>query len=401
MTIKKTLASLVLVGAMTLGAEAKAVEWNKQVIDTGFDKTNPAMKIDSTGIQHLVWSKWDELIYANSSDNFVNKKVISNNMQIYAKPTMAIDSNNDVHIGFQAQQGSWSTYYVNSINWNVIGLGTVGYQDDISIGIDRNNKVYIASQDVYPSYDKDIIIASSTDYQNFNLQPIHKIFEQFNPSLAIDSNNNVGLVYWDWSDGVVDGVGQYKTRFRSSLDNFVSEQTVSTAPQSYGADIKIDSLNNVWISYKDTRYSEEGFDKGDVFLKNLTTEEEIRITPTSKNWWQDRPTSLAIDNLGNKHLGWSEADFENWVETIVYANSDNLYNLEIVDMTDNWDYFCEGGYVKLDTFNNLPNLSVNFGPLINYSQIPEPSIISLLVGAGLTGLGVYALSRRKRDKNLD
>lgn len=383
----KTLASLVL-GVCCLCKSSIASDFTGTLIDPATINTNPALAINqNTGTQHLVWSRGNELIYANSSDNFQNKRVVSNLYTNYSKPSIDLDSLGNVHIGFVAYDTSWRTFYTNSVDWIPRRLNMGNADEDISLKLDRNNKLYIAGVRDVPGKDLDIIIASSTDYGNFNYLDISKSSHQFNPSIDIDSKNNVHLVYWDWSDGVSNGCGQYKTRYRSSLDNFVSEELISSAPQSYGANLDIDRNDNVWVSFKDSTYFPESFDRGDVFLADKSSGwNKTRITPDSIDFMQDRPTDLCVNSL-SKYVVWSQVDFNSGEVDIMYADS-SLANLQVAGVGYNPGL----GWAVIDSYNNKPYISANLNSLSNFT-VPEPAS-AFLVGSGVL-LGLGLLSRRK------
>ncbi|MFA5764447.1 MAG: hypothetical protein WC915_06585, partial [archaeon] len=308
--MKKTLILFLFLSLFLIGS-VLAEEFNQTIIDNTCVSV-PAMAYDKVrNITHTVWSEGNVLIYSNSTSNLTEKTNISNNYTNYNNPVLRLDSNGMPHLAFNAYAGSpyWKTFYTNSNGWIIRDTGIGNNEEEIDLEIDHSDKLYIAGQktNLNTGDDSNIHILSSTDFINFNDKEIVKPGIQINPKLAVSSNNNISLIFFDWSDGVINGVGQYKTRYRSSSDNFVSEQNISNATQSFGADISIDSDDEVWVSFKDTTYSEQGFDKGDVFLaKKSDNWNKERVTSDSIDFMQDRPVSMAVGKNKVKHLVWTE-----------------------------------------------------------------------------------------------
>ena len=363
-----------------------AITFNSTILDSSEKVyTSPALKIDSTGINHLVYSKQNELIYMTSFDKYLERKVISNDSSFYTNPVIDIDTNEVAHISFIAyKDGKWRQYYVNSNDWIIKELDIGNGQEVISIKTDSKNKVYITGQkEIGDGEEMNIILASSTDYENFDYQTIHKSGHQLNPVIDIDSLDNIHLIYWDWSDGVKDGAGLYKTRYRNSIDGFTDEETISDADQSYGADIKIDKSDNIWVAFKDSdkSYPDMPFDSGTIYLANRSSKWAKQQIQDVTTYIQERPLSLSISDDGIKHVSWSEM---NWTPGEEFPKDKVLVmygvvNSPVVVTLQDVGFLPDLGFVSIDTYDNKPYLVANIHSLVDYSLLQEtPTIDDLL-----------------------
>jgi hypothetical protein len=383
--MKITTILLVLVSSLFLITFISAEQFNSTILDESQAiYSTPAVAIDSDGVKHIVYSLGDSLVYINSLDNFEDKIIISDSLGSYNNPVIAIDSG-VIYLAFGTTCGG-STYYTNSNDWNnLIELDMNSCDEDLDILIDDTETLFIAGQKDFGGNDYDIILASSTDFTNFNYQRIQKPARQVNPHIALDSGNNIHLVYYDWSDGIAlekgEMTGQYKTRYRNSIDNFVSEESISNANQSYGADIAIDSNDNVWVTYKSTEFSEvegEPFTYGDIFLadrnSNWTSE---RITAESTFYLLNRPTSIIIDEINAKHFTWSEwkdVSQENESIYVMYGrhNSPTTTTLEDISFEEQLGWAA----ISIDS-NGNPYIVANIHSLADYSLLEETPQLSL------------------------
>jgi len=399
-----------LVSSIFLLSFISAEQFNSSILDSGTVYSSPSVVVDSLGVKHIVYSKGDSLVYINSADNFSNEVLISNSLGTYNNPVIDMDSNGIIHLVFGTNCGGHN-YYTNSNNWNsIIELDLTSCEEDIDLLVDENDKVIIAGQKEFgTNNNKDIMIVTSTDFSNFNYQRIQKPTHQMNPHIALDSNNNIHLVYYDWSDGIAmqDGemTGQYKIRYRNSIDNYATEENISNANQSYGADIAIDSLNNIWVTYKSTELSwwtGEAFTYGDIFLadrnSNWTSE---RITSEPTFYLLNRPTSITISSDNAKHFTWSEWK-DVWQENesihVMYArhNSPTIVTLQDISFEEQLGW----AVIVMDSEQN-PYIVANIHSLAQYEAVVEAEDPFLALQGQVNNLTIKLIELENKYNQLE
>lgn len=373
---KYILSVILLFSLLTL---IQAIDFNSSILDPGQVHSTPGLKIGHDGTKHIVYSTGNSLIHINSKDDFNEKFVISDTFSDYNNVNIAIDSNEVIHVVFGTACGG-TTYYVNSLNWsNVIPLQMNSCGETLDIDIDKNGRLIIVGQHAIPTGTYDIIIATSNDFNNFNYQRIEKIANQMSPRIALDSDNNIHLVYWDWSDGIGEYEGQpmalYKLRYRNSLDNFTVEENISIANQSHNGDIAVDSNNDIWVIYKSTLYNYidgEALTYGDVILTDKDSSWAVtRITNESIFYMADRPASIAIDKNNAKHFTWNEwknRSEENEYINVMYGKHNSPTVITLQDVS----YEEQLGWASIDIDeNDNPYIAANIHSLAEYFQTTE------------------------------
>ncbi len=422
MRFGKTLASLVVAGATTIGANSIRADIDFQRIDLGSGAGYGEVMGDSIAlatdknrnITHALYQLDGKLYHSDSTDNFVNKTVISDSFAVYGNLSADVDSSGNVHAIFNSWSGTNSispsgVYYLNTRDLNLVHLNAGNNGEDLSLRVDKNDKLYIGAQRVEPGYDMDIVLFNSTNYQTFNETVIHKPANQMDPALDIDSQGNVHLTYFDWSDGVgppgpSGPSGLYKLRYRNSLDGYTSETTFSPADQSFDGDLRIDSNDNVWIAYKDSTESLPGepFQSGLVWLTDKDSGwQRTKINDGLAYFNQDKRVGFEIDENDIKHVAWLESIYGEGSSTIFYANTSGVR--EVVDTQDYISSDIRISASSQDIFllaNGIPDWN-QFGEAHSFlyeNSIPEPST-ALLVTGGLVGL--LASRRKQREKTLN
>lgn len=371
-----------------------AVDFNSTILDSNKAYLNPSIVIDqSNGVSHMFWSNGQDLIYTTSLDT--SKKIILySGVQQVGNIQTVMDSNKVIHLVFSTYNQTYKYFYMNSLNWKPIDLNINYYENTPSIAINPlDNSIYIALVDGKtgvggsPTEDN-IVIASSSDYTNFNYQYLNKPDYQMNPVIRFDRTGILHLIFWDWKDGIGtnkngEGVGLYKTRYSSSLDNFQSEQNVSTADRSYGADMQVDSNNNIWVIFKDSTedYVGEEFGSGVIWLADKDSNWAKQKVSGLKSFMQDRPLSLSISSDNTKHFVWSEMNYTPNIGYgdkvyIMYGKSDLSISTQLQDVGFNPAL----GYVHIATDNrNQPLVLANVHSIAFYQEtIPEIDLQRLI-----------------------
>ena len=211
---------------------------------------NPSFAVDSTDTVHAVWLDLTDGIwgtdyeimhaYYTTVSGWSNATVISDGFGgVYwndgwsATPAIAVDSNDTVHVvWYDGTDGIWGTdyeimyvTYTTVSGWSNItvisdGFGGVYWNNDGSfnpaIAVDSNNAVHVVWYDFTAGIwggggDSEIMYVTYTTVSGWsNATVISDGFggvywndkNSFSPAIAVDSNNAVHVVWYDLTDGI-------------------------------------------------------------------------------------------------------------------------------------------------------------------------------------------------------
>lgn len=228
--------------------------------DTGY---YTSIAIDSNNKVHIsYYDKEDRLRYAtNASGSWVTRTVDSNlglNRSFRDEPgtSIAIDSNNRVHISYPKISGStvfiryatnkngyWTTETVYSYS------GDIMYLYPPSIAIDSSNKVHIAF--TFCDYVYDYLYYATNASGNWAISwlPPYSGYPGLFPSMAIDFNNKVHITHSEWTYGRL----WYTTNANqsSSWNAYVADDVSGYIEDT---SIAVNSNNKVHTSYYEKIY---------------------------------------------------------------------------------------------------------------------------------------------------
>ncbi|MCP8304884.1 MAG: hypothetical protein H3Z50_05395 [archaeon] len=241
-------------------------------LDSTSMTTQRALVRSSNGTLHCVYSKYDilqasiQVYYAYSEDGGVtwNEELVADpNTVNQFWPCIAIDSNDDVHVVWAGFGWGVNFDFTNiqyrmrtpSGGWQAQeGVTDVDADQAMpSIAIDSNDNVHIA----WSGYGWGI----NTDYKNIQYRmrtsdgwqvqegvTDNDTSDQFYPCIAIDSNDNVHVVWDGWGWGTYpDGVSNIHYRMRASSGWQAQEEVTDKDVDQDSASIAIDSKDNVHV----------------------------------------------------------------------------------------------------------------------------------------------------------
>ena len=332
-------------------------KWNKG------GSYEPSIAIDNSGTIHVVWSDdtdgpWDndeEIMYANYSSltGWSNATVISDdgtnwNNDWSEMPSIAVDNSGNVHVVWcDDTNGLWGTdveimyaNYSSLTGWSnatvISDDGTKwnnGWSDMPSIAIDNGGNVHVVWNDatvgpwgtdveiMYVNYSSSagwsnatVISDDGTKWNNGN---------SYQPSIAIDNNGNLHVVWHDWT------AGPWGTDEEIMYVNYSSSTGWSNATvisddganwnngNSESPSIAMDNGGNVHVVWHDYTDGPWGTDE-EIMYANYSSltgwSNATVISDDGTNWnngWSES-ASIAIDNNGNLHVGWSDATAGPW-----------------------------------------------------------------------------------------
>lgn len=225
----------------------------KSISTSSNDETEPAIIIDSTDVIHLVWSSYDiqshnqSIMYANSSDNFLNIQRISNLSSNNKNPCITVDSLNIVHI---AWVGFNKLIYTNSsVNYSFyINITDESNINEPQITCDSSGLIHLVWSE-YKNSNWDIFyVNSSTSFSNIK-KISSNIMDDESPALCVKN----GIVYITWEKEASNY--EYVIAYKNSSDDFDYEKIISHGGlSSYSPRIAIDSNDIIHIVWNMEKY---------------------------------------------------------------------------------------------------------------------------------------------------
>jgi hypothetical protein len=160
-------------------------------------------------------------------------------------------------------------------------------------------------------------------------------FSSLKPRIAIDSQDNMHIVYNDYRHGPPE---LYYMKL-DSLGNVLVDEKGVTLPDtdtSNLGDIVCDSQDNIHVVWSDTRNSGQPVSNLEIYYKKLdnmgdTVVDDTRITVMP--YYSVYP-AIAVDSSDNLHIAWcEEMEFGSiWQEEILYTKLDNNGNTLVEDV---------------------------------------------------------------------
>ncbi|RJQ19377.1 MAG: hypothetical protein C4560_06135 [Nitrospiraceae bacterium] len=247
-------------------------EWTIEAVDAPsmfFNSYNRATAIDKiTDQPHIVYGG-DRLFHAFFDGTQWQYETVDNSSSIEQDASIAIDSNNSIHISYYDSTNKILKYATNASGaWVVLTIDAAGDARSLSsIAVDSEDKVHISYYDSSNSSLKYATNASGL-WVIYTIDSLGDV--GLNPSIAIDSNNNVHISYYDVTNGDL----KYATNASGS---WVTSTIDSSGDSGRYNSIALDSYNYVHISYydntnKDLKYatnaSYDTDDDGDGYTEN-------------------------------------------------------------------------------------------------------------------------------------
>ena len=252
---------------------------------SGYAQFSPSIAIDSLNNLHVVWQGLDssnttytQIKYSKFNgttwSSWINIQTISGYSQYY--PSIAIDSLNNLHVvwhGYDSSNANIQIKYskFNGTTWSSwINIQTVSGYSQIypSIAIDSLNNLHVVWQgwDVSnATYQIKYSKFNGTTWSSWiNIQPISG-YNQYSPSIAIDSLNNIHVVWYGIDSSNTYQQIKYSKFNGTTWSSWINIQLISSYHQ-YVPSITIDSLDNlhvVWHGYdiSNTSYNQIKYSK--------------------------------------------------------------------------------------------------------------------------------------------
>lgn len=314
-------------------SNAVAETWNIEDVDAPkyFKNFNSrAIAIDSNGYPYIAYG-YEHLYHAYYDGTSWCYEIVDSDYLVGNNASIAIDSNNHIHISYSSGSYSGSLKYAtnSSGSWVTETVPTGVSCRYNSIAIDRNNHVHISHSNYYTGLGYTSNISGSWVTQTVqDDQDVGK----YN-SIAIDSNNNAHICYYD-SDN-------YDLKYATnSTGSWVTRIVADTI---YGENsIAIDSNNHVHIGY--SLLSSVAFE-----LRHTTNTSGSWVDETvesGKSGWLGAP-SISIDSNDRVHISYAS-----YSEGLKYAT--NTYGSWIItQLEDNTEKGAMDTSIALDSNNRI------------------------------------------------
>jgi len=291
--------------ALFLSPSASFAEWTIEAADAPkaisyLDQR--AIAVDGYDRPHVAYGG-DHLYYAYFDGSQWQYETVDSSPGVGAYASIAIDSNNNVHISYQDSYPNGDLKYATNASGAWVA-STVDSSGDVggytSIAIDSNNNVHISYQDSYPNYDLKYATNASGTWVASTVDSAGNVGEY--TSIAIDSNNKAHISYFDSTN--------YDLKYVTNASGAWVASTVDSAGYvGKYTSIAIDSNNNAHISYYDAIVNRD--------LKYATNASGAWVTSTvdSEGNVGEYNTSIAIDSNNKVHISYYD----------VYPNKDLKY----------------------------------------------------------------------------
>jgi len=292
----------------------------------------------------LIDNKSTSSLHTRFNSNWSNATAISDiygwNNENSISPAIAVDNNSIVHVVWEDDtNGEWGTdkeiFYANCTTgvWsNATVISDIyGWNNDnsygVDIAIDNNNNIHVVWADGTDGEwgnNVEIFYANYTAGVWSNATAISNVYGWSNggsqyPAIAIDSNNNLHVVWEGFSTGEW---GNDKEIFYA---NYTAGVWSNATPISdvYGwnsggscsADIAVDNNNNIHVVWQDYTVGEWGNDV-EIFYANYTAGIWSNATAISDIYgWNNASSispSIAVDNNSIVHVVWHDLTDGEW-----------------------------------------------------------------------------------------
>jgi len=306
--------------------------------DSTEESRNPSLALDSSGTIHVAWR--DDTNYGGSGadkDIFykcrdatgiwsTTEVVSTESTEDSYTPSLDVESDGTVHVawddrtnygGAGSDHDIFYKYRSTAGTWSateVVSTESASDSDNPSIAVENGGTVHVAWDDMtdYSGSGTDFDIfykhKSTGVWSTTEVVSTESTLLSFWPSLEVDSDKNIHVIWDDWTDYGGAGADEdifYKVKTGSgwSTTEVVSTESTET---SYQSSLDVDS-SYVHVAWKDsTVYGGSGVD-ADIFYKYKSTgvwstTEVVSTESTAQSEWP----SLDIDTVGTVHVAWGD-----------------------------------------------------------------------------------------------
>jgi len=311
-------------------------EPNIRVDDTGSSasfQTYSSIAVDANGNIYVVWEDLGnfldyDIYFAKSTDGGIsfesNVRVNDDNSTVTfgAFPTIAVDINGNIYVVWQDRRndGSSHIYFAKSTDGGIYFEPNIRVDDSShsgqgkpSIAVDANGNIYVAWED-WRNDNPDIYFSKSTD-EGASFEPNVRVDDtgsstgmQNEPSVTVDTNGNIYVVWHDYRNNVSDIYFSKSTDGGTSFEpNLrINDHVGSQYQGKYNPSIAVDANGNIYVAWEDRRNSLFDNDIYSAVSTNggVSFEANVQVDDTLDSG-HARP-SIAVDTNGNIYVAWED-----------------------------------------------------------------------------------------------
>jgi hypothetical protein len=291
---------------------------SKRLTWTSGDSVVPAIAIDSNNTIHMVWMQYIpnnvEIYYERSADGggtWSASKRLTWTSDVSFSPAIAIDSSNTIHVvWYDLTPGNLEIYYKRSADggttWSASKMLTwtsASYYAFPAIAIDSSNTIHVVWDDD-TSGNAEIYYKKSTDggaTWSTSRRLTWTLGFTANPAIAVDSADNLHIVFWDNTPG------NYEIYYKKNTDDgttwTASQRLTWTSGDSGDPAIAIDSYAKLHVVWED-----ETPGNFEIYYKKSTNGGATWSTSqrlSCSSGFSEYPT-IAADSSGNLHVVWED-----------------------------------------------------------------------------------------------
>jgi photosystem II stability/assembly factor-like uncharacterized protein len=272
----------------------------------------PSIAIDSLGVIYVVWDDGSsgnfEIYLKKSTDggSTWTQQRLTGNSGSSGGPSIAMDSSDNVYVVWMDETpGNWEIYLMKSTDggstWTQQRLTqTSGDSLVPKVAMDSSDNIYVVWIDETRG-NWEIYLKKSTDGGSTWTQQrlTRNSGYSYHPSIAIDSSDNIYVV---WDD---DTPGNYEIYLKKSTDGgsiWTQQGLTRNSGDSWHPSIAMDGSDNVYVVWDD-----DTLGNGEIYLKKSTdggsTWTQQRLT---RNSGDSRYPSIAMDSSDNVYVVWED-----------------------------------------------------------------------------------------------
>lgn len=177
------------------------------------------------------------------------------------------------------------------------------------------------------------------------------------PAIAVDSQDNIHLVWYGAATVEEETNYKYQLRYQKYSNGAwqsIEELTTNASYMQAAASIAIDSHDNVHITWEGlTADSPNAYQIRYINYSSGTWQGIVELTTAGDDYAQETPV-IAIDSQDNLHVVWMGAVAQaQWLYQIRYREYTNGAWQNIVELTTDFDYFQNDPSIAIDSHDNL------------------------------------------------
>jgi len=319
--------------------------WSIQTIDSGGGVGYcPSIAIDSNNHIHISYYFKGNIKYAKwDGSSWSIQTVASSGGYGVVETSIKVDTNNNPHIAFtyststdcDLKYARWT-----GTSWDVQTVDSVGYVGaDPSLALDKSNNPHIAYRKFDPSdNNNDRLKYAKWTGSSWNTEIVDSTTAGWQPSIILDKNNYPCIAYYDYTNGYL--------KYAKWTGSSWSRQTIdSTGDTGWSSSIALDTNNYPHISYY------HWIDGDSLKYARWTGSSWSIQTVTSPGGsFTGKNTSIRLDSNNYPHIAFSMRN----VHDIKYAKwTGSSWSIETIGSTADWS---EAVSIGLDS-SGIPHIS--------------------------------------------